>query len=122
MRNGQRRPSLSLTSGQVSLKCRSAPIGRIVCCTVYIDFRLYLPLTWKRFEYHADFEVHYPLPDLGHIALPRSFAGNIPVDRPDHPNNTLFFWAFERQGTNGTLTTPEDENNTDPWIIWLQGG
>ncbi|KAI1786917.1 alpha/beta-hydrolase [Ganoderma leucocontextum] len=68
------------------------------------------------------FEVKDPLPRLEHIALSRSFAGNIPVNRPDHPNNTLFFWAFERQGTNGTLTAPADENNTDPWIIWLQGG
>ncbi|KAM5536828.1 hypothetical protein V8D89_009546 [Ganoderma adspersum] len=68
------------------------------------------------------FEVKYPLPNLTHIALPRSFAGNIPVNRPDHPNNTLFFWAFERQGTNGTLTAPANENNAEHWVIWLQGG
>ena len=70
----------------------------------------------------VDFEVKYPLPNLTHIALPRSFAGNIPVDRPDCPNNTLFFWGFERQGGNGSLTAPANKSNTEPWIIWLQGG
>lgn len=70
----------------------------------------------------ADFEVKYPLPILEHLTLSRSFAGNIPVDRPSHPNNTLFFWAFERNGTQGTLTAPPHEENKDPWIIWLQGG
>jgi carboxypeptidase D len=54
--------------------------------------------------------------------LPCNFAGNIPVNRAGHPNNTLFFWAFEHTSKNGSLTTPADENNTDPWIIWLQGG
>ncbi|KAI1792416.1 alpha/beta-hydrolase [Ganoderma leucocontextum] len=68
------------------------------------------------------FEVKHPLPNLTHIMLPRSFAGNIPVNRADHSNNTLFFWGFERQGSNGTLTAPATENNTEPWIIWLQGG
>ncbi|KAI1790060.1 alpha/beta-hydrolase [Ganoderma leucocontextum] len=68
------------------------------------------------------FEVKYPLPNLAHIALPRSFAGNIPVDRAGHPNNTLFFWAFERNGTEGTLTAPAGSENKEPWIIWLQGG
>lgn len=69
-----------------------------------------------------DFEVTDPLPRLEHIALSRSFAGNIPVNRPDHPDDTLFFWAFERQGSNGTLTASADENSTEPWIIWIQGG
>ncbi|KAJ7812359.1 alpha/beta-hydrolase [Mycena olivaceomarginata] len=54
--------------------------------------------------------------------LPRNFAGNIPVNRAGHPNNTLFFWAFEHTSKNGSLTAPADANNTDPWIIWLQGG
>ena len=70
----------------------------------------------------SDFEVKYPLPNLTNFALPRSFAGNIPVNRAGHPNDTLFFWAFERHGSNGTLTTPAHESNTEPWIIWLQGG
>ncbi|KAI0753313.1 alpha/beta-hydrolase [Daedaleopsis nitida] len=74
---------------------------------------------WQKY-----FEVQYPLPglNLSHVTLPRSFAGNIPVDRPGHPNNTLFFWGFERQGRNGSLTAPAYANNTEPWIIWLQGG
>ncbi|KAI0349727.1 alpha/beta-hydrolase [Trametes cingulata] len=67
------------------------------------------------------YEVTENLPDIPG-PLPRMFAGNIPVNRPDHPNNTLFFWAFEKQGANGSLTAPADNSNTDPWVIWLQGG
>ncbi|KAJ6602725.1 alpha/beta-hydrolase [Mycena vulgaris] len=63
------------------------------------------------------FEVTAPLPNVtGTIA--RSFAGNVGVNRADHPNATLFFWAFEK--ANGTLTSSASE--TDPWIIWLNGG
>ncbi|KAH9847538.1 alpha/beta-hydrolase [Lenzites betulinus] len=71
---------------------------------------------WQKY-----FEVTDKLPDLPG-PLPRTFAGNIPVNRAGHPNDTLFFWAWEKQGANGTLTAPADVNNTDPWIIWLQGG
>ena len=46
----------------------------------------------------------------------RNWAGNIPVDRPGHPNDTLFFWAWEKQ--NGSFTASSDE----PWGIWLNGG
>ena len=54
--------------------------------------------------------------------LNRNFAGTLTVNRTNHPNDTLFFWAFEREGRNGSLTAPAQENNTEPWIIWLQGG
>ena len=47
----------------------------------------------------------------------RSFAGNIAIDRPGHPNDTLFFWAYEK--TNGSLTNID---NDEPWGIWLNGG
>ena len=63
-----------------------------------------------------DFEVTEPLPNVT-FALTRSFAGNIPVNRNGHTNDTLFFWAFEKE--NGTLTA---NSSTDPWLIWLQGG
>jgi carboxypeptidase D len=64
-----------------------------------------------------DFEVTGQLPNVtGKIA--RSFAGNVGVNRADHPNATLFFWAFEK--ANGTLTGAAAE--TDPWMIWLNGG
>ncbi|KAH9945200.1 alpha/beta-hydrolase [Epithele typhae] len=66
-------------------------------------------------------EVTEKLPNITG-SLPRSFAGNINVNRAGHPNNTLFFWAFEKVGANGSLTAPASQNNTDPWIIWLQGG
>ncbi|KAJ6537847.1 alpha/beta-hydrolase [Mycena capillaripes] len=71
---------------------------------------------WQRY-----FEVTEKLPNITGT-LPRNFAGNIPVNRAGHPNDTLFFWAFENAGKNGSLTTPTNANNTDPWIIWLQGG
>lgn len=38
------------------------------------------------------------------------------MQRAGHPNDTLFFWAFEKE--NGSLTTDSDE----PWAIWLNGG
>ncbi|KAI9056434.1 alpha/beta-hydrolase [Trametes sanguinea] len=65
-------------------------------------------------EWQKYFEVTAPLPGIPSAGLPRSFAGNIPVDRPGHPNDTLFFWGFERQGANGTLTAPANSNNTEP--------
>ena len=49
--------------------------------------------------------------------LSRNWAGNIPVNRTNHPNDTLFFWAFESE--NGSLT--RDESNR-PWAVWLNGG
>ncbi|KAJ7027721.1 alpha/beta-hydrolase [Mycena alexandri] len=72
-------------------------------------------------EWQDYFEVTETLPNITG-KLPRNFAGNIPVNRAGHPNDTLFFWAFEHAGKNGSLTSPADANNTDPWIIWLQGG
>ncbi|KAK7691074.1 hypothetical protein QCA50_006177 [Cerrena zonata] len=69
---------------------------------------------WQKY-----FEVTHPLPNITHH-IPRNFAGNIPVNRPGHPNDTLFFWGFESKP--GSLTRPAHERNEDPWIIWLQGG
>ena len=53
-------------------------------------------------------------------ALPRSYAGNIPVGRAGHPNDTLFFWAFEKE--TGSLTATTGERADEPWGIWLNGG
>ena len=73
--------------------------------------------------YFLDFEVTHPLPNLTDAAsLPRSFAGNIPVDRVGHPNDTFFFWGFEKVGHPGSLTTAACPENSDPWILWVQGG
>ncbi|OJT09780.1 Vitellogenic carboxypeptidase [Trametes pubescens] len=52
--------------------------------------------------------------------LPRNFAGNIPVNRAGHPNDTLFFWAFEKE--NGSLTAGANDRASEPWGIWLNGG
>ncbi|KAJ7625561.1 alpha/beta-hydrolase [Roridomyces roridus] len=61
------------------------------------------------------FEVTKPLPNVS-FSLPRSYAGNIGVQRAGHPNNTLFFWALEN--SPGSLTA----NSAKPWGIWLNGG
>ena len=39
---------------------------------------------------------------------------------PGHPNNTLFFWAFEKE--HGSLTAPANDKIEKPWGIWLNGG
>ena len=67
-----------------------------------------------------DFLVKDSLPNVT-FPVPRSFAGNVAVNRENHANDTLFFWAWEKVGQNGSLTAPA-VNDTDPWIIWLQGG
>ena len=67
----------------------------------------------------ADFEVKDSLPNVT-WTLPRSFAGNIPVNRAGHPNNTLYFWGFEKE--NGSLTAGANERANEPWGIWLNGG
>lgn len=70
-------------------------------------------------RYSADFEVKDHLPNVT-VPLTRSFAGNVPVNRAGHTNDTIFFWAFEKK--NGSLTVPANKSNTDPWVIWIQGG
>ncbi|OSD08204.1 alpha/beta-hydrolase [Trametes coccinea BRFM310] len=65
------------------------------------------------------FEVKDPLPNVT-WPISRNFAGNLPVNRAGHPNNTLFFWAFEKE--NGSLTAKAHERSNHPWAIWLNGG
>ena len=66
--------------------------------------------------FSLDFQVNDSLPNVT-FPLTHSFARNLPVNRPGHNNDTLFFWGFEKE--NGSLTS---NGSTDPWIIWLQGG
>ncbi|KAI0083348.1 Alpha/Beta hydrolase protein [Irpex rosettiformis] len=61
------------------------------------------------------FQVKDSLPNVS-FPLGRNWAGNIPVGRPNQPNDTLFFWGFEKE--NGSFTA----NSTEPWGIWLNGG
>ncbi|KAG6379588.1 Alpha/Beta hydrolase protein [Boletus reticuloceps] len=61
------------------------------------------------------FQVTENLPSVT-WSLPRNWAGNIPVQRVGHPNDTLFFWGFE--SSNGSFTA----NSSEPWGIWLNGG
>ncbi|KAI0083180.1 Alpha/Beta hydrolase protein [Irpex rosettiformis] len=73
-------------------------------------------------EWQEYFKVTHPLPNVT-FPLGRSFAGNIPVGRPNQPNDTLFFWAFERE--EGSLTRSSSDNKKEmeePWGVWLQGG
>jgi carboxypeptidase D len=79
-----------------------------------------LPIVFSTFRSLAfsDFEVTDLLPNVT-WTLPRNWAGNIPVQRVGHDNNTLFFWAFEKE--NGSLTASADENLDKPWGIWLNG-
>ncbi|KAJ7721117.1 alpha/beta-hydrolase [Mycena metata] len=75
-----------------------------------------MPTTAFGPDWQNYFEVDGLLPNL--TTLSRSFAGNVGVNRANHPNATLFFWAFEK--VNGSLTGAAA--STDPWIIWLNGG
>ncbi|OSD04770.1 alpha/beta-hydrolase [Trametes coccinea BRFM310] len=70
-------------------------------------------------EWQSYFEVTESLPGID-FSLPHGYAGNIDVNRPGHPNNTLFFWALEKE--NGSLTAGADERSDVPWGIWLNGG
>lgn len=70
--------------------------------------------------YHRlDYQVTQKLPNAT-FDLGRNWAGNIPVNRPNHPNDTLFFWAFEKE--NGSLTANAGERSDEPWGVWLNGG
>ena len=68
---------------------------------------------------NVDFLVTQPLPNIT-FKLPRTYAGNIPVQRAGHPNDTLFFLGFEK--STGSLTAPASKFNKEPWGIWLNGG
>ncbi|KAG1721432.1 Alpha/Beta hydrolase protein [Suillus paluster] len=67
-------------------------------------------------EWQDYFQVTDNLPNVT-WPLARNWAGNIPVQREDHPNDTLFFWAFESQEGSFTSTSTDA-----PWGIWLNGG
>ncbi|EIN03589.1 alpha/beta-hydrolase [Punctularia strigosozonata HHB-11173 SS5] len=69
---------------------------------------------WQKY-----FEVTKPLPNVT-FPVARSFAGNIRVNRPHHPNDTLFYWGFEH--SHGSLTAGSGQNAHAPWAIWLNGG
>ena len=77
------------------------------------------PLKLGTQRFLADFQVTETLPNVT-FPLNRNWAGNIAVDRPGHPNNTLFFWAFEKE--NGSLTATSGDRSDEPWGIWLNGG
>ena len=78
--------------------------------TTYTPPRLIHPISLR-----TDFQVTKNLPNVT-WPLARNWAGNIPVQREGHPNDTLFFWAFE--SSNGSFTATSDK----PWGIWLNGG
>lgn len=67
-------------------------------------------------EWQDYFQVTENLPNVT-WSLARNWAGNIPVQREGHPNDTLFFWAFESEEGSFTSTSTDA-----PWGIWLNGG
>lgn len=71
--------------------------------------------TYPTLSLYADFQVTNSLPNVT-WPLARNWAGNLPVQREGHPNDTLFFWAFE--SSEGSFTATSNE----PWGIWLNGG
>ncbi|TDL15661.1 alpha/beta-hydrolase [Rickenella mellea] len=70
-------------------------------------------------QWQSYFQVTDKLPNV-RWDLGRNWAGNIAVNRSGHPNDTLFFWAFEKE--NGSLTAAANERAGQPWGIWLNGG
>lgn len=84
-----------------------------VLTSILLKYVFHLALCW------ADFQVTEELPGIT-FALPNNYAGNIKVQRPNHDNDTLFFWGFEH--AEGSLTAAAGENQDAPWAVWLQGG
>ena len=80
---------------------------------------VYYERTFTVTQLLPDYQVTASLPNVT-FPLNRNWAGNIAVDRPGHPNNTLFFWAWEKE--NGSLTAGAGEQSDVPWGIWLNGG
>lgn len=68
-----------------------------------------------------DFEVNSTLTNVT-FPLPHTYSGSVSVNRPDHPNNTHFFLAFEKEGQTGSLAADDGERVDEPWMIWLNGG
>jgi carboxypeptidase D len=66
-----------------------------------------------------DFEVTDRLPNVT-FSLSRQWAGNVAVGRKGSPDDSLFFWAMEKE--NGSLTAKAGENSDAPWGVWLNGG
>ncbi|KAN0130135.1 serine protease [Lactarius tabidus] len=95
----------SLTSGELP---DSSPQNSTVTSGINFD------PSWQEF-----YLVTQGLPNIT-FPLGNNYAGNVPVGRPGHPNNTLFFWGFEN--TAGSLTAPAGEMQLSPWLIWLGGG
>ncbi|KAF9525356.1 Alpha/Beta hydrolase protein [Crepidotus variabilis] len=69
---------------------------------------------WQKY-----FKVNDKLPNVT-FPITQSYAGNLPVNRAGHPNDTLFFWGFEK--SPGSLSAPLTTSNGQPWGIWLNGG
>ncbi|KLO07454.1 alpha/beta-hydrolase [Schizopora paradoxa] len=74
---------------------------------------------WQSCEFHTNQSATIRSRNIS-FSLNRNWAGNIPVDRAGHPNDTLFFWGFEKE--NGSLTANAGELSDEPWGIWLNGG
>ena len=94
-------PTLTMGYLTRTITLRTARHGRSVSNVIWLH--PYSPI----FIAMLDFRVKGPLPNQT-FPLERSFAGNLPVNRKGHPNDTLFFWAYEK--SYGSLTTDADED------------
>ncbi|KAH9050289.1 alpha/beta-hydrolase [Lactarius hengduanensis] len=95
----------NLTPGQLP---NSFPQNTTVTSGINFD------TSWQEF-----YRVTQGLPNIT-FPLGNNYAGNLPVQRSGHPNNTLFFWGFENRV--GSLTMPAGQIQLSPWLIWLGGG
>jgi hypothetical protein len=68
-------------------------------------------------SYFLDFLVKDALPNVT-FDLGRNWAGNIQSNQTQ-ANDTVFFWAFERE--NGSLTAKSGERSSEPWSIFIYG-
>jgi hypothetical protein len=102
-----------LITTPVNRKATMAQTGSVVSNPSISGFRL------LRTVVCADFQVTQSLSGVS-FDSGRNWAGNVGVNRPSSPNNTLFFWGFEKE--HGSLTAKAGERKDEPWGIWLNGG
>jgi hypothetical protein len=102
-----------LITTPVNQKTTMAQTGSAVSSPSISGFRL------LRMVGCADFQVTKSLSGVS-FDPGRNWAGSIGVNRPGLPNNTLFFWGFEKE--HGSLTAKAGERKDESWGIWLNGG
>lgn len=110
---------LSLVRSPMIIQESRLEISALSGKNVHFFYHLWqTPDNWGS-PWFLDFQVISPLPNIT-FNIGTTYAGNIPVQRAGHPNNTLFFIGVEK--TKGSLIAKSTPANRDPWGIWLNGG